>query len=115
MVLVREVSEICTFKLADLERLINYIGRAQTKTEMISDSRAFAELIRQSIDLGISPEWLAEEFSINRSSISRWANGKSAPQPYVRPKVAEDIAAQLKKLLEKETEAQAAWAACEAR
>lgn len=41
--------------------------------------------------VGYSQEQLAESLRVDRSTVGRWENGETAPQPWVRPKLAKAL------------------------
>jgi DNA-binding transcriptional regulator YiaG len=45
----------------------------------------FAAIVAAAVDTyGVPSDRLCDRFAINRSTLSRWKNGKSAPQPFAR-------------------------------
>lgn len=55
---------------------------------MASKRRRFAERRRTA---GFSQEQLAEHLGVERSTVARWEAGETAPQPWLRPKVADAL------------------------
>ncbi|MEV8306976.1 helix-turn-helix domain-containing protein [Streptomyces flavidovirens] len=55
---------------------------------MISKRRRFAERRKA---CGFNQEEFAEAVGVDRSTVQRWENGKTDPQPWQRPKIAKDL------------------------
>ncbi len=72
----------------------------ELQSASITDDAHFHSLIRQSeLSLGLTDVDFAREFTVSRSTITRWRNGANAPHPLMRKHVYSWIKARAKKQL----------------
>lgn len=74
-------------QLEGLEWFLAQLDAPHFDAEALSDE-AFAAIARSAIEeYGVGAEALCNRFGINRSTLSRWKNGKTAPQSFARPSI----------------------------
>jgi hypothetical protein len=74
-------------QLDGLEWFFAQLDAPHFDAEAISDE-TFAAIIHSAIDeYGVDPDAMCARFGINRSTVSRWKNGKTAPQSFARPSI----------------------------
>lgn len=69
-------------------------ARALLREDLLSaleNDAAFSKLVKQALHFDVQPAHLARATKSSVATISRWANGKTAPHPLVRRVVAEEI------------------------
>lgn len=82
---VGTAADLQSEELRRLEWFSNYLDMPILDPERISNED-YAAVIGAAIDkYGVSLEGLCDRFAINKSTVSRWKNGKNAPQPFARP------------------------------
>jgi hypothetical protein len=84
-----------------LEWFANYLA-VPLSDPQISEGD-FAAVLAAAVDTyGVALDRLCDRFAVNKSTVSRWKNGKSAPHPFARPIVVDwiksDIAARIEQL-----------------
>lgn len=57
-------------------------------------------LVRRRRAVGLTQEGLAETLRVERSTVARWESGKVAPQPWIRPRLAEVLQVSIDELSE---------------
>jgi len=74
-------------ELEAMERFYGQLDAPSFDAERITDE-SFAAIVTSGIDRhGVKVEALCDRFGLNRSTVSRWKSGRSAPQPFARPAV----------------------------
>lgn len=71
-------------ELRRLEWFANYLDMPVIDPVRMSDED-FAAVVAKAVDVyGVAQDRLCDRFAVNKSTVSRWKNGKSAPQPFAR-------------------------------
>jgi len=95
--------ELVEHDIADLEWLINFIDSdLESEPEQLA---IFSEIVDKAAQYGVDPDDLCDKFGVNRSTVSRWRNKKSAPQQYVRPLILKEISNLLENLVDEKKNA----------
>lgn len=58
---------------------------------MTTDDLSFQETVQYVLDSGADKVDIARQFEVAPSTVDRWANGKSAPAPRLRPVYADEL------------------------
>ena len=73
-------------RLKDLQWFYAYIDSLTSAGDISADD--FSAIVQKATeDFDIDRQAMAGHFSVNKGTISRWANGQSAPQTFARPTV----------------------------
>jgi len=65
-------------------------SRKITMEESISKEQ-FQAIVKAALLAGVTAESISNEFGLSRSAVGRWAEGRTAPQPQIRPHVVAKI------------------------
>lgn len=64
------------------------LKKLEDKLEKINSDKVFREIIQEALDILVTESEISEMFSVSKSTIRSWSDGRSTPHVFLRPTIA---------------------------